>query len=142
MSATRSTMSSTCRCSGSCSTRLALRCRAGCAPWFHRSEVGDETVYGLCAALFRRRHAAPKAGFKDQRGPGIRAGATHKHRLFLVQPDLTLMITSFPVQAESWTVGRQARRSIVVWRLWFAGVLGMTGLLGISMLRSTPSLAT
>ena len=52
------------------------------------------------------------------------------------------MITSFPVQAESRTVGRQARRSIVVWRLWFAGVLGMTGLLGISMLRSTPSLAT
>jgi hypothetical protein len=48
------------------------------------------------------------------------------------------MITSFPLQAKSITAGAQARRSTIVWWLWFLSILGITSFVGLRFLRGTP----
>ena len=49
------------------------------------------------------------------------------------------MITLFPLQGKSPTAGAQARRSTIAWWLWFLGLLGLTTLIGLLFLRSTPT---
>src|SRR5689334_21161311 len=52
------------------------------------------------------------------------------------------MISSFPLQQTAPTVRAQSRRAIMIWWLWFAGVIGATGVIGLQLFRSTPSFAT
>lgn len=49
------------------------------------------------------------------------------------------MITPFPLQRKSPTVGAQARRSTIAWWLWFLGLLGFTALIGLVFLRRAPT---
>jgi len=49
------------------------------------------------------------------------------------------MITPFPLQGKVPTVGAQARRSTIAWWLWFLGLLGLTTVIGLLFLRSTPT---
>jgi O-antigen ligase len=49
------------------------------------------------------------------------------------------MITPFPLQGKSPTVGAQVRRSTIAWWLWFLSLLGLTTLIGLLFLRSTPT---
>src|SRR5436305_2604186 len=51
------------------------------------------------------------------------------------------MITPFPLQGKSPTVGAQARRSTIAWWLWLLGMLGLTTVIGLLFLRGTPTLA-
>jgi O-antigen ligase len=48
----------------------------------------------------------------------------------------------FPVQGASRTVHAQARRATITWWLWLVGVVGATALIGVSLLRGTPTPAT
>lgn len=49
------------------------------------------------------------------------------------------MISTFPPSNQSLHVAAQQRRRRVVWALWFMGMLGVTLLLGLTMLREGPS---
>jgi O-antigen ligase len=51
------------------------------------------------------------------------------------------MITPFPLQRKSPTVGAQARRSSIAWWLWFLGLLGFTTSIGLIFLRRSPTLS-
>src|SRR3954463_7907475 len=52
------------------------------------------------------------------------------------------MITPFPLREQPRTVHAQSRRITIVWWLWFAGMLGITGLIGMVLWRRGPSPAT
>jgi O-antigen ligase len=52
------------------------------------------------------------------------------------------MISSFPLQPQIPTVKAQLRRTTMVWWLWFAGIIGTTGLIGFQLFRSTPTFAS
>lgn len=48
------------------------------------------------------------------------------------------MITTFPQRTAGATIRAQERRAQMSWWLWFVGLLGVTGLIGLSMLRRGP----
>lgn len=52
------------------------------------------------------------------------------------------MISSFPLQQHLPTVKAQLRRATLLWWLWFAGIIGATGVIGFQLFRSTPSFAS
>src|SRR4051812_11018638 len=52
------------------------------------------------------------------------------------------MISSIPFQPPLSTVQAQSRHATIVWWLWFAGIIGTTGVIGLQLFRSTPSFAS
>lgn len=51
------------------------------------------------------------------------------------------MIDTFSTRSNPLNIAEQSRRSAVVWRLWFVGLLGFTALTALFMARGTPSFA-
>ncbi len=52
------------------------------------------------------------------------------------------MISSYPIQQQVPTANAQLRRATIVWSLWFAGIIGLTGVIGFQLLQTTPSFAS